>query len=74
MEQEHPELVEVFKEKMELFVKGPFHPFLRTHSLSGVLQELWSLRINYECRLIFKFAEKRKRVLLIDIGTHNEVY
>ncbi len=70
----HPDLIEVLKSKLELFVNNPFHPVLRTHSLSGVLQELWCLRINYEHRLIFKFVEKKKKVLLIDIGTHNEVY
>ncbi len=70
-----PGLVDTFKDKMELFVTDPFHPSLRTHSLSGILKGLWSLRITYEYRLIFKFLGKRKKkVLLIDIGTHQEVY
>jgi addiction module RelE/StbE family toxin len=70
-----PDLVGTFKDKMELFVNNPFHPSLRTHSLSGILKELWSLRITYEYRLIFKFIGKRKKkVLLIHIGTHQEVY
>ena len=70
----HPNLMDIFKSKLELFVDNPFHPVLRMHSLSGVLRGLWSLRINYEYRLIFKFVEKRKKALLIDIGTHDEVY
>jgi mRNA-degrading endonuclease YafQ of YafQ-DinJ toxin-antitoxin module len=37
----HPDLVGTFKDKMELFVNNPFHPSLRTHSLSGILKELW---------------------------------
>ena len=71
----HPELIDSFRNKMELFVNNPFHSSLRTHSLSGVLKGLWSLSITYEYRLIFKFIDKqKKKILLIDIGTHNEVY
>ncbi len=70
----HPDLVESFRTKMELFANKPFHPSLRTHSLSGILRGLWSLWITYEYRLIFKFVDRKKKVLLIDIGTHEEVY
>lgn len=71
----HQELLNSFKEKMQLFEDDPFHPFLKTHSLSGILTGLWALRINYEYRLIFKFIDKdKKKVLLVDIGTHEEVY
>lgn len=71
----HPDLAESFRNKMELFVNSPFHPSLRTHSLSGILKGLWSSRITYEYRLIFKFLDREKKTaLLIDIGSHDEVY
>jgi len=71
----HPDLLDTFKSKMEIFINDPFYPSLQTHSLSGILKGLWSFRIDYEHRLIFKFIEKRnKKVLLIDIGTYKEVY
>lgn len=71
----HPDLVEQFKDQMELFATDPFHSSLKTHTLSGVLKGLWSSRINYEHRLVFKFMDKqKKKVLLIDLGTHEEVY
>jgi len=71
----HPELVDVLEKRLQLFVKEPFHPLLKTHSLSGTLKGLWAIRITYEQRLIFKFLGKgKKKALLIDIGTHNEVY
>jgi len=41
--------------------------------LSGELQGLWSFGVDYDCRVIFKFVEANK-VLLMDIGSHNEVY
>ena len=71
----HPDLADSFRDKMALFVSEPLHPSLRTHSLSGILKGLWSLRISYDYRLIFRFIGKGKRkVLLIDIGTHEDVY
>ncbi len=71
----HPDLVNTFRNKLDLFVRNPFHPSLRTHSLSGILAGLWSFSITYEHRLIFKFIGKGKRkVQLIDLGSHDEVY
>ncbi len=73
--QRHPDLEEQFRNRMELFVTDPFHPSLKTHRLSGVLKGSWAVRINYEQRLVFKFVDKqKKKVLLIDMGTHKEVY
>ena len=62
-----------FWERLEKFAKNPFYPTLRTHKLSGELDELWSFNVEYDCRVIFKFLGEN-RVLLIDIGTHDEVY
>jgi mRNA-degrading endonuclease YafQ of YafQ-DinJ toxin-antitoxin module len=68
-------LQEQFARKIILFEKDAFHPSLKTHSLSGVLQGLWSFSITYDQRLVFAFLDKsRTKVLLIDIGTHEEVY
>ena len=72
---QHPELMAQFTKKIVLFEMDPFHPSLKTHTLSGVLKGLWSFRITYEYRLIFDFFdEKRTQVILINIGTHEEVY
>ena len=65
---------EKFKRLFKIVI-DPFHPSLKTHSLSGILKGSWAMRINYEQRLIFRFVDKeKKKVLLIDLGTHNEVY
>ena len=60
-------------ERVELFISDSFHPSLRVHSLSGVLQGLWAMKINYDHRFIFKFMDEA-HTLLIDIGTHDKVY
>mgnify|MGYP001595069721 CR=1 FL=1 len=71
----HPLLVSTLRERLEMFAQDPFHSQLKTHSLSGILEGKWSFRITYEYRIVFKFLDKeRRRVLLIDIGSHEEVY
>lgn len=69
----HPGLMKIFKDRIILFSKNPYHPLLKTHSLSGKLSEYWAISITYKYRLVFKFLSQNK-VLLIDIGTHDEVY
>ena len=59
---------------MQLFSRNPFDAQLRTHKLTGKLQGLWAFTVAYDCRVIFKFFDNDKSVLLIDIGTHDEVY
>ncbi|MFZ4558036.1 MAG: type II toxin-antitoxin system YafQ family toxin, partial [Pseudanabaena sp.] len=59
--------------KLELFKSEPFHPSLKTHSLSGNFAGSWAISINYEQRLMFKFLSDTK-VLLLSLGTHDEVY
>ncbi len=62
-----------FKSKIKLFEKDPFNPVLRTHKLSGILKGYWAFSVDKDLRVIFKFINSDK-VLLIDIGTHDEVY
>jgi mRNA-degrading endonuclease YafQ of YafQ-DinJ toxin-antitoxin module len=68
-----PNLEARFWERVEIFKQNPFDPRLRTHRLSGKLNELWSLAIGHDLRVIFYFADNQ-RSLFIDIGTHDEVY
>jgi addiction module RelE/StbE family toxin len=62
-----------FRQKLKLFQNNPFETSLRTHKLSGKLQELWSFSVEYDLRIVFYFADENK-VVFIDIGTHDEVY
>ena len=72
---QHPALREQFAKKIQVFEKDVFHPSLKTQSLSGILQVLYSCSITHDQRLVFAFLdESQKSVLLIDLGTHEEVY
>ncbi len=66
-------LEEKFWNRLELFIKDPFDKALKTHKLSGNLKDLWSFSIESNTRVIFFFTNTNKAVL-IDIGTHDEVY
>jgi addiction module RelE/StbE family toxin len=69
----HPEMKTRFEERIRQFAKDPFHPSLKTHNLSGKLNSYWAFSITHDYRLVFKFLSSKK-VLLIDIGSHKEVY
>jgi len=69
----HKELETRFWQKVEIFIEDPFNRTLRTHKLSGRLQDLWSFSIGYDLRVVFYFAEEN-RVVFVDIGKHDEVY
>jgi len=62
-----------FWRRMELFLASPFSPQLRTHKLSGKLEGQWAFSVDEDCRVVFEFVGEDK-VLLIDIGSHDEVY
>lgn len=62
-----------FREKLEQFILEPFDPSLKTHKLSGKLQEFWSFSVDYDARVLFYFVEDNKAVF-VDFGSHDEVY
>ncbi len=53
-------------------------PLLHTHKLSGKLRGLSACSCGYDCRIIFSIKQDKETgkefLLLIDIGTHDEVY
>ena len=64
-----------FGTRIKMFTENPFSPKLKTHSLSGKLEGYWSFSLDNAFRVIFIFPENdRSRAILIDIGTHDEVY
>lgn len=71
----NPDFENEFWPSLETFIENPFHPKLKTHKLSGRLRQLWSFRISYHHRVLFYFsAENPQKAVLVDIGTHEEVY
>lgn len=61
-----------FWKKLDLFIEDPFSSELKTHKLTGRLESYWSFTIEYDCRVVFYFAEEG--AIFIDIGSHEQVY
>ena len=55
-----------------------FAPKLATHSLQGKLLGLKACSCGYDCRIVFSIEMNpdinQEIILLLDIGTHDEVY
>jgi addiction module RelE/StbE family toxin len=68
-----PYLRKKFREKLEMFLDNPYAPQLRMHRLSGKLSGQWVFSIDGDYRVIFEFVSEGT-VMLIDFGTHEEVY
>ena len=56
------------------FVTDPFHPALRDHSLVGKLSGLRAISAGYDLRIIYQEDRGHVTVVLINVGTHDEVY
>jgi mRNA-degrading endonuclease YafQ of YafQ-DinJ toxin-antitoxin module len=72
LKRRHPELTAETQSLMELIAKDPRASSLRTHRLKGALAECFAPRLSRECRIVFIF--NAVRVVLLDIGTHGDVY
>lgn len=75
---QRPDMAARAKNKIRLLSTDPFAPTLKTHRLKGKLSGAWSCSVEYNCRIIFSFAEsiesEEDDIFLIDIGSHDEVY
>ena len=74
----HPQRQERIAERLKLLSSEPFHPMLQTHKLKGALARSWSCTVEYDCRILFDFVTNEEtgeeEILLINIGSHDEVY
>ena len=74
----HPQDQERLIQTLHRLAENIFDPRLGTHKLSGALRGLWACSAAYDCRIVFDPVEnpvgEEDAILLIDIGTHDEVY
>ncbi|MBD2775899.1 type II toxin-antitoxin system YafQ family toxin [Iningainema tapete] len=74
----NPRLEEKIFDVLELLEDEPFAPALKAHKLKGDLEGLWACWVEYDCRIIYKFQQNpdsdEDMIVLIDLGTHDEVY
>ena len=68
-------------ETLKLMQEALFTPQLASHSLQGKLLGLKACSCGYDCRIVFSLEttetndkEQKEVIILIDIGTHDQVY
>jgi mRNA-degrading endonuclease YafQ of YafQ-DinJ toxin-antitoxin module len=70
----HPEMFKKYEKTIFLLEQNPFHPSLRLHKLQGDKKEFYSVSLDMNYRIILDFIIINKKIFLIDIGSHDEVY
>ncbi|HPJ39387.1 MAG TPA: plasmid stabilization protein [Spirochaetota bacterium] len=70
----HPDLVSQYEKTLKLLEVNPHHPSLRLHKLKERLSEFYSVSINISYRISIDFIIEKDRIILIDVGSHDEVY
>ena len=70
----HPNIFKKYEKTISLLESNPFHPSLRLHKLKGSLSEFYSVSIDMEYRIIIDFIIIDEKIILIDLGNHDEVY
>ena len=70
----NPSLKSQFDKTIKQLEINPFHPSLRLHKLKGTLKEYYSISINMSYRIIIDFIIIDNKIILLDIGNHDEVY
>ena len=72
LSRKNKDVFSILDTKWELFIRNREHPSLRLHKLSGTLHNRWSISLSRDLRVIFQYVNEG--ILLVDIGTHGEVY
>ena len=70
----HPDLKKPFTEVVDDLQKNPFAPHLELHRLGGKLQGCWAASLTHTYRLTLTLMVTEKEIILLDIGSHDEVY
>lgn len=72
----HPDVVQDLQRALELLSEDVLHPMLKTHKLKGDLAGSWAASAGYDLRIVFQIVdyEDSEAILLLTVGTHDEVY
>ena len=74
----NPQLQSKVLATLEALSADPITPSLKSHKLTGQLEGLWACSVAYDCRIVFAFKQDPETgedlIVLIDIGSHDEVY
>jgi len=72
----HPEARDALNVTLTRLEADAYDPSLKTHRLQGELRGVLACSAGYDLRILFEIAdyEGNEAILLLSIGTHDEVY
>lgn len=70
----HKDIYPQYEKTIELLEHNPHHPSLRLHKLQGKMSKFSSVSINMKYRVIIDFIIVDDVIVLVDIGSHDDVY
>ncbi|MEN9597684.1 MAG: hypothetical protein RL236_2118 [Pseudomonadota bacterium] len=73
---QHPDVKQKYLKTLQLLELNPHHPSLRLrlHRLSGKLKKFHSASIDMFYRITLEFEIRDNMIILVDVGTHDDVY
>ncbi len=71
--QQHPELQERFVAVLRDLEEDPFQPHLKYHLFGGNLKGIPAVSVTYNYRITFTLQVTEKEIILLDVGSHDEV-
>ena len=70
----HPDFRSRFAKVLGELQKDPFQPQLELYALSGKLSGCYAVSLTYSYRITLTLMVSEKEIILLDIGSHDEVY
>ena len=73
--QKNPDLIKRIDKALTFLRDNPKHPGLRTHQINDPdYGKIWSSWVHGDLRIFWKYEGEVIVVLLLDIGSHDEIY
>jgi mRNA-degrading endonuclease YafQ of YafQ-DinJ toxin-antitoxin module len=69
----HPDLLDKYGVVLKK-ENDPFESSLKLHKLQGNLEKFHAVRLTYEYRIVLILMIVDEKIVLVDIGTHDDVY
>ncbi|MCX7049518.1 MAG: plasmid stabilization protein [Candidatus Sumerlaeota bacterium] len=70
----HPGLAGILDDTLKQLENDPYAPRLSLHRLKGKHRDKYAVRLTYSDRLVVLLRLTQGEIVLLDIGSHDEVY
>ncbi len=70
----NPDLKNEFGRTLKQLEENPSHPKLKLHPLKGRLTGKHSVSLTYSHRIVLILTLNKGEIVLLDVGTHDDVY